>query len=232
MQLPKTRAELASFIDHTLLSPSATYADVDKLCHEAKSYGFHAVCVNPVNVKRCKDQLRGSEVKIVSVIGFPFGANKTEIKVAEAKAAIEDGADELDMVMNVGAFKSGDLETVRSDISAVASVAKASHALLKVILETGYLSDDEKVIACELAVGAGADFVKTSTGYGPGGANAHDVKLMKEAVGGRAQVKAAGGIHTAAQALELIAAGASRIGASHSVEILETFSAVSGSGPA
>jgi len=104
MQLPKTRAELASFIDHTLLSPSATYADVDKLCHEAKSYGFHAVCVNPVNVKRCKDQLKGSEVKVVSVIGFPFGANKTEIKAAEAKAAIEDGADELDMVMNVGAL--------------------------------------------------------------------------------------------------------------------------------
>ncbi len=215
------KEDLAKMIDHTQLNPFATEDDIKRLCDEAKKYHFFSVIVNPYYVKLAKELVKGTDVKVLSVIGFPFGVTYKEVKALEAEMAIKDGADELDMVMNISAAKSGKWDIVKEDISAVNKVVKSHGKLLKVIIETGYLTDDEKIKACQVSVDAGADFVKTSTGFGKGGATVHDVELMAKAVKGKAKVKAAGGIHSAQDALNMINAGASRIGASHSVEIVE-----------
>jgi deoxyribose-phosphate aldolase len=212
--------DLARYIDHTLLKPDATAADIDELCEEARTFGFAAVCVNPTWVKRCASNLRGSSVRVASVVGFPFGAGTTEIKALETRRAIRDGAREIDMVINVGALRSGDHEAVLRDIEKVADACRETGALCKVIIETALLTDEEKVVASDLAKRAKADFVKTSTGFGPGGATVQDVLLMRETVGPRLGVKASGGIRSAEDVREMIAAGATRIGASASVEIV------------
>ena len=205
-------------IDHTLLKASATQADIIRICAEAKQYGFASVCVNSCYAKLVTRQLRGTDVKTCCVVGFPLGAMSTAAKAYEAKCAVEDGASEIDMVINVGALKEGNDLYVEEDISAVVEAAKP--AIVKVIIETCLLTDEEKVRACSLSESAGAAFVKTSTGFSTGGANVHDVALMKKTVDGRLQVKASGGIHTPEQAQELIAAGADRIGASNGVALL------------
>ena len=220
--------DLARYIDHTLLRPDATAADIDKLCDEALAYGFAAVCVNPTWVRRCAQRLRGSGVRVASVVGFPFGAGTTEVKMLEARRAIRDGAREIDMVINVGALKSGDHELVRRDIEKVADACREAGALSKVIIEAAFLTDEEKVVSSHLAKQAKADFVKTSTGFGPGGATVQDVLLMRETVGPKLGVKAAGGIHSAQEARDMIAAGATRIGASASVQIVTGEEASSG----
>lgn len=216
------RLELARYIDHTQLNPFATEKDIEKLVEEAKKYKFYSVVVNPYYVKLAKELTKGTDIKVVSVVGFPFGVTYKEVKAYETELVIKDGADEIDMVMNISAAKSGRWDVVKEDIKAVNDVVKRYGKVLKVILETGYLTDEEKIKACEVAVEAGADFVKTSTGFGKGGATVHDVELMYKAVKGRAQVKAAGGIHDANTALAMIKAGATRIGASHSVDIIES----------
>jgi deoxyribose-phosphate aldolase len=213
-------ASMASYIDHTLLKPEATVAEVDKLCAEALANKFASVCVNGSYVKRCAEILGGSGVLVCSVIGFPLGAMSTEAKSYEARAAIEDGACEIDMVINVGWLKSGADDKVERDIAAVADVCHRLGARLKVILETCLLNDDEKVRACNAAKRAGADFVKTSTGFNKGGATAHDVALMRRTVGDVMGVKASGGVRDTKTAQEMIAAGATRIGASASVAIV------------
>lgn len=205
-------------IDHTLLKASATQADIIRTCAEAKQYGFASVCVNSCYAKLVTRQLRGTDVKTCCVVGFPLGAMSTAAKAYEAKCAVEDGASEIDMVINVGALKEGNDLYVEEDISAVVEAAKP--AIVKVIIETCLLTDEEKVRACSLSESAGAAFVKTSTGFSTGGANVHDVALMKKTVGNRLQVKASGGIHTPQQAQELIAAGADRIGASNGIALL------------
>ena len=212
--------DIAKYIDHTNLRAYATKEDIIKLCSEAKEYGFHAVCVNPYRVRLAKKELEGSRVKVASVIGFPLGATPTEVKVFEAEKALEDGADELDMVINIGALKDRDYEYVKRDIEAVVQIAHKRGAIVKVIIETCYLSDEEKETACRLAMEAGADFVKTSTGFGSGGAAVEDVKLMRRIVGDKLGVKAAGGIKDYETALAMIKAGANRIGASRGVEIV------------
>lgn len=211
---------VASTIDHTLLKPEATAADVDKLCDEALRHRFASVCVNGSWARRCAEILQGSGVAVCCVVGFPLGAMATEVKVYEARRAIEDGACEIDMVMNVGALKSGDREFVRRDIAAVAETCHRLGAKLKVILETALLNDEEKAAACEAARAAGADFVKTSTGFSKGGATVHDVALMRSIVGPTMGIKAAGGIRDAQDVQAMIAAGATRIGASASVAIV------------
>ncbi len=215
-----TDGTLSHMIDHTLLKPDATQDEIAQLCFEARKYGFASVCINPSNVKLCADLLRGSDVLICTVVGFPLGATSTESKAFEAGKAIRDGATEVDMVINVGALKSRDYEIVERDIASVASVCHAGGAIIKVIIEAALLNDEEKVAACQLAKVAGADFVKTSTGFGPGGATAEDVALMRRVVGERMGVKAAGGIRTREDAQRMIAAGATRIGASASVKIV------------
>jgi deoxyribose-phosphate aldolase len=212
---------LARMIDHTLLKPDATADKIAQLCFEAKKYHFASVCVNPSYVQLCADLLKGTDVIVCTVIGFPLGATATEVKAFEAKNAIEHGATEIDMVMNIGALKAGDNELVAHDIHEVAEVVHAAGALLKVIIETALLTDEEKVIACLLAKEAGADFVKTSTGFSGGGATVHDVALMRRAVGPELGVKASGGIHSAEEAEQMIAAGATRIGASAGVKIVK-----------
>jgi len=212
---------LAGMIDHTLLKPDATADQIARLCYEAKKYNFASVCVNPTNVKLCADLLRDSDVKVCTVIGFPLGATTTEVKVAETKNALENGATEIDMVINIGALKAGDNELVVHDIHEVVKTAHAAGALVKVIIETALLTDEEKVIACLLAKEAGADFVKTSTGFSSGGATVHDVALMRRTVGPTLGVKAAGGIHSHEDAEQLIAAGATRIGASAGIKIIQ-----------
>lgn len=212
--------DLAGYIDHTLLRPDVTPQEIDTLCAEARQYRFAAVCVNPLWVARCAKNLRGSGVKVASVVGFPLGASLPEIKAAETRRALRDGAREIDMVLNVGALKARDYELVERDVAAVADACREVGAECKVILETGLLSDEEKVIACQLAAAARATFVKTSTGFGPGGATVHDVALMREAVGARLGVKASGGVRTAEQVEQMIAAGATRIGASAGVAIV------------
>jgi deoxyribose-phosphate aldolase len=212
---------LAGMIDHTLLKPDATADKIAQLCFEAKKYHFASVCVNPTNVKLCADLLRNSGVKVCTVIGFPLGATSTEVKVFETKNALENGATEIDMVINIGALKAGDNELVSRDIHEVVKVAHAAGALVKVIIETALLTDDEKVVASLLAKEAGADFVKTSTGFSSGGATVHDVALMRKAVGPDLGVKAAGGIHTHEEAEQMIAAGATRIGASAGIKIIQ-----------
>ena len=211
---------IAHMIDHTLLKPEATLQQIEELCAEARQYSFASVCINPSYVKRCAQLLRGSTVKVCTVIGFPLGATSTEAKVAEAQIAVRDGARELDMVINLGMLKSGDDAYVENDIRLLANLAHRSGSILKVIIETGLLADEEKVRACALAKRAGADFVKTSTGFSKGGATAGDIRLMRKVVGSTLGVKASGGVRTQEQARELIESGADRIGASASVKIV------------
>lgn len=213
-------ADLAKYIDHTVLKPDTTADEIDVICDEALEYGFASVCINPTWVKRSAERLRGSEVKVCTVIGFPLGANTPEIKAMEARKALRDGAREVDMVINVGALKSGQHELVRKDIEKVVDAAHESGAICKVILETALLTDEEKVIASALSKQAKADFVKTSTGFGGGGATVYDVALMRETVGPDMGVKASGGVRTLEDAEDMIAAGATRIGASAGVQIV------------
>ncbi len=212
---------IAGLIDHTLLKPEATRDDVRKLCQEARKYTFASVCINPYWVPLAAAELAGSPVKVCTVVGFPLGANMTETKRSEAESAVRAGAEEIDMVINVGALRSGDYDTVKVDIQSVVEVSHRAGAIVKVILETALLDDNQKAIGCTLARMAGADFVKTSTGFGPSGATAHDVALMRLVVGDNMGVKAAGGIRTLEDLQKMTAAGASRIGASASVKIIE-----------
>ena len=211
---------MAHMIDHTLLKPDATQDEVAQLAYEARKYNFASVCVNPSYVKLSAQLLKGSEVDVCTVVGFPLGATPTDVKVFEAQQAIREGATEIDMVINVGAVKSKDYELVEMDIASVARACHAGNALLKVIIEAALLTDEEKVAASQLSKIAGADFVKTSTGFGPGGATPEDVALMRRVVGPDIGVKAAGGIKTAEDARRMIEAGASRIGASASIKIV------------
>lgn len=213
------RKDLASMMDHTLLKAVATPDQIQKICDEAKSIGAASVCVNPCNVKQVKDALSESDVKVCTVIGFPLGANTTEVKVFETKDAVRNGAQEVDMVINIGALLSGNTDAVYQDIKAV--VDAANGATVKVIIETCYLNDEQKRQACEAALKAGADFVKTSTGFGTGGANAHDVALMRKTVGERMKVKASGGIHNYDEAMSVVEASADRLGVSASLAILQ-----------
>ncbi len=215
-------SEIAALIDHTILRPDATIEDVRKVCAEALQHGFASVCVNPARVALVASELRGSKVKTCSVAGFPLGATTTAAKVLEAEIAIRDGAQEVDMVINVGALKDRDYHWVMSDIQSVAEACHAGQARLKVIIEACLLDDSEKVIACAIAKLAGADFVKTSTGFSKSGATAADVALMRRVVGPEMGVKAAGGIRTLEDLQAMVKAGASRVGASASVQIVQT----------
>lgn len=210
--------KLAPYIDHTLLKPEATGDQIKKLCREALEHHFYSVCINPSYVKLAAVELKSSPVKICAVIGFPLGATTTAVKAFEAREAVETGADELDMVIHVGALKSGDEAYVKKDIAAV--VDAAGGKIVKVIIETGLLSDEEKVRACKLAQEAGAHFVKTSTGFGPGGAVVSDILLMRETVGPGIGVKASGGVRTTEAARKMIDAGATRIGTSSGITII------------
>ena len=214
-------AGVALMIDHTLLKPDATRADIDELCREAAQFKFATVCINPTWVALAVRLLSGSGVRVCSVVGFPLGATTSDVKGYETQRAIFDGASEIDMVINVGALKSGDLRLVERDIEAVVGPCRACGALSKVIIEAALLTDDEKVTACTLAKAAGADYVKTSTGFGPGGATAADVALMRRIVGADMGVKAAGGVRDLEGMQAMIAAGASRVGASAGVKIVQ-----------
>lgn len=218
--IPEDRS-LANMIDHTLLKPDATSDKIAQLCFEARKYHFASVCVNPTHVKLCSDLLRDSDVKVCTVIGFPLGATSPEVKAFETRNALDNGATEIDMVINIGALKAGETELVARDIRGVVEVGHAANALVKVIIETALLTDEEKVVACLLAKEAGADYVKTSTGFSGGGATVHDIALMRRTVGPTLGVKASGGIHTHEEAEALVAAGATRIGASAGVKIIQ-----------
>lgn len=211
--------DFAHFIDHTNLKPAATPEDIKALCREAREFGFKAVCVNSCYVSLVSELLKGSDVLVCSVAGFPLGAMSAAAKRFEAEQAVKDGASEIDMVMNIGLAKAGDWEGVEKDIAAVRE--GAGKAILKVIIEACYLTDEEKVAACQSAVRAGADFVKTSTGFGPSGATIEDVRLMKKTVEGKARVKAAGGIRDKETARAMIEAGADRIGTSSGPAIIK-----------
>lgn len=211
--------KLAKYIDHTLLKPEATEAMVTELCLEAREYDFMSVCINPTWVKLAKELLEESTVKVCTVIGFPLGANTSEVKAAETHQAIQDGAQEVDMVINIGEAKAGNWDAVQADIQAVVDAA-GEDALVKVIIETCLLTDDEKVQACQAAQAAGADYVKTSTGFSTGGATVEDVALMRQTVGPDMGVKASGGVSNAKEALAMIEAGATRIGASKGIQIV------------
>lgn len=211
--------ELNRMIDHTILKPEATEAAVQKIIDEAKEYNFFSVCINPCWVAFASEQLADTDVAVCTVIGFPLGANTPEVKAYEAADAIKNGANEVDMVINIGALKSQQYDYVRQDIQGVVDAAKGK-ALVKVIIETALLTDEEKVKACELAKEAGADFVKTSTGFSTGGAKVADIRLMRETVGPDMGVKASGGVHNAEEELAMIEAGATRIGASTGVAIV------------
>jgi deoxyribose-phosphate aldolase len=215
---------IARLIDHTLLRPNATREEIGKLCAEARQHGFASVCVNPYWVSAAALELAGSPVAVCTVVGFPLGASVTEAKMIETDIAVRCGAREIDMVLNVGALRSGDLDAVKRDIRGVVEVARNGGALVKVILETAFLDDAQKRAACLVARDAGAAFVKTSTGFGPAGATVHDVELMRATVGPEMGVKAAGGIRTLEQVKEMVAAGATRIGASAGVAIVEAAS--------
>nr|WP_207670928.1 deoxyribose-phosphate aldolase [Caloramator sp. E03] len=210
---------IASIIDHTILKPEAVPDDIKRICKEAKENKFASVCVNPCHVKLVKKELEGSDVKVCTVIGFPLGANSSCVKAFETKKAIEDGAQEVDMVINIGMLKANEYDYVRDDIKAVVEAAEGK-ALVKVIIETCLLTDEEKVMACKLAKEAGADFVKTSTGFSKWGAKVEDIKLMRQTVGEDMGVKASGGVHSFEDAVAMIEAGASRIGASSSLKII------------
>ncbi len=215
-----TKEILASYIDHTILKPNATPEDVKRLCEEAKKYGFHSVCVNPYFVPLAKKELEGTGIKVVSVVGFPLGSTFKEVKFEEAKRLCDAGVDEIDMVMNLAAFKSGDYDYVKEEIRGVVEISKPR--TVKVIIETCYLSQEEKIKAAKIVMEAGAHFVKTSTGFGPEGAKVEDIRLLKSIVGDKIGIKASGGIRDAKKAIQMIEAGATRIGASHGVEIVES----------
>ncbi len=212
--------DMARLIDHTLLKPDATAEEVTKLCEEAKEFGFASVCVNPSYARLCADLVRGTPVKVCCVIGFPLGASAPDVKAYETKTAINNGAQEIDMVINIGALKTRDLDLVARDIRGVVMAAHQHGAIVKVIIETALLNDEEKVLACLLAKEAGADFVKTSTGFSSGGATVEDVALMRRVVGPSMGVKAAGGIRTREDAEKMVKAGATRLGASAGVKIV------------
>jgi deoxyribose-phosphate aldolase len=212
---------VSGMIDHTLLKPDATRADLDKLCREAAEFRFATVCVNPFWVSRCASQLRGTGVGVCSVVGFPLGATTSDVKQFETRRAIFDGAVEIDMVINVGALKSGDLRTVERDIEAVVDPCRQCGVISKVIIEAALLTDEEKITASTLVKAAGADFVKTSTGFGPGGATVADVALMRRVVGSEMGVKAAGGVRDLEGLKAMVAAGATRVGASAGVKIVQ-----------
>ncbi|MDF2558513.1 MAG: deoxyribose-phosphate aldolase [Bacillales bacterium] len=215
---------IASLIDHTLLKADATKSQIEKLCAEAKEHQFASVCVNPTWVKFAAEQLKGTDVMVCTVIGFPLGANTPEVKAFEVSDAIANGANEVDMVINIGALKDRDLELVERDIRAVVDASKG-RAGSKVIIETSLLTEEEKVIACELSVKAGADFVKTSTGFNGGGATPEDIALMRKTVGPDLGVKASGGVRNAADAKAVVDAGATRIGASAGIAIVQGLTA-------
>ncbi len=223
----RSAAHLAGLIDHTLLKPDATADQIRQLCSEARQFGFASVCINAGWLPLATELLADRSSKVCTVIGFPLGATLTRVKAFETAAAIEHGAHEVDMVLAVGRLKSGDLLEVYADIAAVTEVAQTTGALVKVIIETALLSEDEKVAACVLAQQAGADFVKTSTGFNGGGATVADIHLMRAVVGARLGVKASGGVRTPAEAQAMVAAGATRIGASAGVRIVQAFSAPS-----
>ena len=212
--------ELSKYIDHTLLKPESTEKDVDRVIKEARENNFASVMINPYWVKHTHDALVGTDIHTATVIGFPLGANTTYIKVAEAKKAIEDGVDELDMVLNIGELKGNNIDAVQDDINAVVKVGHDANKIVKVIIETCLLTDEEKVTAAKLCVNAKADFVKTSTGFSTAGAKVDDVKLLKQTVGDAIGVKASGGIHSKAEAAAMIAAGATRLGTSASIKII------------
>ena len=220
-KLSRIDPSIARLIDHTILKPDATRDEVVKVCQEARKYEFASVCVNPYWVALVAAELAGSPVKVCTVVGFPLGATTTESKIAETEIALRAGAQEIDMVINVGALRSGDLETVKQDIKGVVTAAHRAGGIVKVILETALLDDNQKATACSLAKLAGADFVKTSTGFGPSGATAHDVALMRMVVGPDMGVKASGGVRTLEDLRKMAQAGATRIGASASVKIVE-----------
>ena len=212
---------IGRMIDHTILKPDATPDQIAQLCYEARKYEFASVCVNPTHVKMCAELLRGSPVKVCTVIGFPLGASSTEVKIFETETALRDGATEIDMVINIGALKAKDYELVAKDINGVVRMAHAAGALVKVIIETALLNDQEKEIACLLAKEAGADYVKTSTGFSGGGATAEDIALMRAAVGPEMGIKASGGVSSYEDATKMVFAGATRIGASAGVKIVQ-----------
>ena len=224
-RLTKIDPGIAALIDHTILKPGATRNDVVKICREARQYGFASVCVNPYWVPLVRAELAGSAVKVCTVVGFPLGATSTEAKVAETAVALRVGATEIDMVINIGALRSGDQDAVLQDIRQVVKTAHEAGAIVKVILETALLDDAQKATACTLAKQAGADFVKTSTGFSTSGATAHDVALMRGVVGPGMGIKAAGGIRTLSDLRAMTAAGATRIGASASIKIVEATAA-------
>lgn len=219
-----TPQAVAALIDHTLLKPEATQADIARVCEEAREFGFASVCINPYWVRFAAGELADTKLPVCTVIGFPLGANKTPTKIAEAELALAQGATELDVVQNIGALRSGQLDVVRDEIDAMAQLTKSRNAILKVILETCLLTDEEKIAACRIALEARADFVKTSTGFSKSGATVEDVRLMRQTVGDLAGVKASGGIRTFDDLRRMVEAGATRIGASSSVAIVRGLS--------
>jgi len=219
--MPQKESEIARLIDHTLLKPEASREDIQRLCEEAIDYGFASVCVNPWNVSQAADLVRGTEVRVCAVVGFPLGATLPIVKEFEAGEALKAGAQEIDMVINVGALKSGQEALAEADIRGVADASHRAGALCKVILETAVLTREEKVRGSLLAKKAGADFVKTSTGFGPGGATAEDVRLIRETIGSGTGIKAAGGVRTLEDLRKMVEAGATRIGTSSGVKIIE-----------
>lgn len=212
---------IAALIDHTLLKPEATADDIRRVCAEARTYSFASVCVNPYWVSLVASELKGSPVKVCSVVGFPLGANESHVIAVEATQATDAGAQEIDMVLNIGELRGGNLKAVAKGIEMVVMVSHNADAIVKVILETALLTDEQKIKACEISKAAGADFVKTSTGFGPSGATVADVALMRRTVGPEMGVKASGGIRTLEDLQKMVAAGATRIGASASVQIVE-----------
>ena len=224
-KLTRIDPSIAALIDHTILKPEATRNDVIKICREAREYNFASVCINPYWVPLVKAELSGSRVKVCTVVGFPLGATSTDAKVCETAAALRAGAQEIDMVINVGALRSGDTDAVKIDIQSVVRVAHQAGAIVKVILETALLDDTQKTVASKISKAAGADFVKTSTGFSTSGATVHDIALMRAAVGPNIGVKASGGIRTLQDVQAMTAAGATRIGASASVKIVEATAA-------
>lgn len=214
--------KLASYIDHTLLKPQASENDISRVCREAIEYGFFSVCINPSYVSLVSNFLKNSSVKVCSVLGFPFGANTLDVKILEAKKAIQDGANEIDMVINLGAMKSGKYQQVKDEINAIVEQVKQyNNTAVKVIIETGLLNRDEKILACKIVKESKADFVKTSTGFNTSGATIADVKLLRQVVGPNFAIKASGGIRTYNNAIQLINAGANRLGTSSGVLILK-----------
>ncbi len=214
------RKKLAGLIDHTNVRPTATNIDIERLCDEAIKYGFHVVCVQPCFVRLASRLIAGhSKVKVCTVIGFPFGTNTTDVKVFETKKAIEDGAEELDVVMNISMVKSGNYAYIEDELNRIMNVTRG--VVFKLIIETGYLTVEEMRKVCDIAVRVGVDYVKTCTGFGPRGVSLEDVRLIKEFTGGKVGIKASGGIRTYEQAVSLIEAGATRLGTSHSLKVLE-----------